>query len=231
MIKVIFIDIDNTLLSFDEYVKQAMREGFEKFGLGEYRGEMFGVFLGINAKLWRAIEKKEITFEELGQIRWNMVFEKLGIDFDGVVFEDYFRARLRESAIPVDGAYEMLDYLSSKYTLCAASNGPSCQQVNRLKLGNMLHYFEAVYVSEDVGASKPSEKFFEYAFNDLESKTCEKIKPGEALIIGDSITADMVGGAQYGLKTCWYNRHKAQLPKKVELDFVVERLNEIKGIF
>ena len=125
MIKVIFIDIDNTLLSFDEYVKQAMREGFEKFGLGEYRGEMFGVFLGINAKLWRAIEKKEITFEELGQIRWNMVFEKLGIDFDGVVFEDYFRARLRESAIPVDGAYEMLDYLSSKYTLCAASNGPS----------------------------------------------------------------------------------------------------------
>ena len=114
--------------------------------------------------------------------------------------------------------------------LCAASNGPYEQQVNRLKIGKMYDYFKAVYVSESVGASKPSEKFFEYAFKDLESITGEKIKPDEALIIGDSITADMVGGADYGLKTCWYNRHKAQLPKKVDLDYVVERLEEVKVI-
>lgn len=230
MTKVIFIDIDNTILSFDEYVKHAMREGFKKFGLREYEKWMFGVFLGINAKLWRQIEKKEITFEELGQNRWNMVFEKLGIDFDGVVFEHYFRDCLRESAIPVDGAYEMLDYLSGKYILCAASNGPSNQQLNRLKLSRMLDYFEAVYVSEGLGASKPSEKFFEYAFEDLESKLKEAIKPEETLIIGDSITADMAGGADFGMKTCWYNRHKAQLPKKVELDYVITDLEEVKTI-
>lgn len=230
MIKVIFIDIDNTILSFDEYVKLTMREGFRHFGLKEYEDWMFGEFLEINAKLWRQIEKKEITFEELGQIRWNMVFEKLDIDFDGVVFEQYFRDCLRESAIPVEGAYEMLDYLSKKYTLCAASNGPSNQQINRLRIGKMLAYFESVYVSEGVGASKPSRKFFEYAFKDLESKMGEKIKPDEALIIGDSITADIIGGADFGMKTCWYNRHKAQLPKKVEPDFVIERLEEVKNI-
>ena len=149
MIKVVFIDIDNTLLSFDEYVKLSMREGFDKFGLREYENWMFGVFLGINSKLWRQIENKEITFEQLGQIRWNMVFEKLDIDFDGVEFERYFRDCLRESAIPVDGAYEMLDYLRDRYILCAASNGPSNQQINRLRLGRMLDYFTAVYVSED----------------------------------------------------------------------------------
>lgn len=230
MIKVVFIDIDNTLLSFDEYVKLSMREGFHHFGLKEYEDRMFDVFLGINAKLWRQIEKKEITFEELGQVRWNMVFEKLDIDFDGVVFERYFRDCLRESAIPVEGAYEMLDYLSQKYTLCAASNGPSSQQVNRLRIGKMLDYFESVYVSEGVGASKPSVKFFEYAFKDLESKTGKKTEPDEALVIGDSITADMVGGADFGMKTCWYNRHKAQLPKKVKLDFVIERLEKVKNI-
>ena len=208
MIKDIFIDIDNTILSFDEYVKLTMRKGFSHFGLKEYEDWMFGEFLGINAKLWRQIEKKEITFEELGQIRWNMVFEKLDIDFDGVVFEQYFRDCLRENAIPVEGAYEMLDYLSKKYTLCAASNGPSNQQVNRLRIGKMLDYFESVYVSEGVGASKPSEKFFKYAFKDLESKTGEKIKPDEALIIGDSITADMVGGAWRALKQNLIHRQK-----------------------
>lgn len=230
MIKVVFIDIDNTLLSFDEYVKLAMREGFKKFGLREYEKWMFGVFLSINSKLWRQIETKEITFEELEKIRWNKVFEKLDIEFDGVVFEEYFRDTMYDSAIPVKGAYEMLDYLSGKYTLCAASNGPYDQQVNRLRTGDMLKYFEAVYVSESVGASKPSGKFFEYSFNDLSSRTGENIEPENALIIGDSITADMVGGAQFGMKTCWYNRHKAQPPKKVELDYIIEQLEEVKNI-
>lgn len=230
MIKVIFIDIDNTILSFDEYVKVAMREGFKKFGLREYEKWMFGIFLSINSKLWRQIETKEITFEQLEEIRWNKVFEKLDIGFDGVVFENYFRDTMYDSAIPVGGAYEMLDYLSGNYTLCAASNGPYDQQVNRLKTGDMLKYFEAVYVSESVGASKPSEKFFEYSFNDLSSRTGEDINPENSLIIGDSITADMVGGAQFGMKTCWYNRHKAQPPKKVKLDYIVTSLDEVKNI-
>ena len=230
MIKVIFIDIDNTLLSFDEYVKQAMQSGFKRFGLREYEKWMFGVFLTTNSKLWRQIEKKEINFEKLGEVRWNMVFEKLGIEYDGVAFERYFRDCLRESAIPVQGAYDMLEYLSGKYTLCAASNGPSNQQVNRLRVGKMLDCFTAVYVSESMGASKPNEKFFERAFEDLENKTGENIKPENALIIGDSITADMVGGANYGLKTCWYNRHKARLPKKVQPDFVIEKLEDVKNI-
>ncbi len=51
-------------------------------------------------------------------------FEALGIDFDGTVFEDYFRKALNESAIPENGAYELLKYLSEKYVVCAASNGP-----------------------------------------------------------------------------------------------------------
>lgn len=229
-IKVIFIDIDNTLLSFDEYVKQSMKNGFEHFRLRKFENWMLDEFHSINLKLWRQIEDKEITFEELGQIRWNMVFEKLGIDFDGVVFEKYFRDCLTDSAIPVNGAYEMLDYLKDKYILFAASNGPYDQQTNRLRIGNMLDYFEAVYASEAVGASKPSVKFFDYAFRDLSERLGETVIPEEALIIGDSITADMVGGANYGLKTCWYNRHKAQLPKKVELDYTIEKLEEVKNI-
>ncbi|MBR1731266.1 MAG: HAD-IA family hydrolase, partial [Ruminococcus sp.] len=215
-IKAVFIDIDNTILSFDDYVRETMRNGFKKFGLREYEGWMFGVFLGINSKLWRQIETKEITFNELQKIRWNTVFEKLDIDFDGIKFEKYFRECLRDSAIPVNGAYEMLGYLSDRYILCAASNGPLEQQINRLKVGNMLDCFTAVYVSEGVGASKPSEKFFSYALEDLRKKTGEEILPEEIVIIGDSITADIVGGARFGMKTCWYNRHKAQLPKKVE---------------
>ena len=66
MIKVILFDIDNTLLSFDGYVKEAMRSGFEEFDLGVvYDDEAFSVFTRINGELWRLIEKGELDLEGL----------------------------------------------------------------------------------------------------------------------------------------------------------------------
>ena len=153
MLKVIMFDIDNTLLSFDEYVKESMKKGFEKFEIGIYEDSMFDIFSQVNTGLWHAIENGEMNFEELKKKRWNMIFERLGISADGEAFEKYFRDCLFESAIPIDGAVELLDYLYGKYTLCVASNGPHLQQVNRLKTGGMLPYFSDLFVSEEIGST------------------------------------------------------------------------------
>ena len=59
-----------------------------------------------------------------------MIFEYLGISADGIAFEKYFQECLFESAIPENGAMELVKYLHSKYILCVASNGPYMQQVN-----------------------------------------------------------------------------------------------------
>lgn len=99
----VFIDIDNTLLDFEEYVKQSMKTGFEHFGLKPYEPYMYDIFTTENNKLWRMIEKGTITFPQLEQIRWNNIFHSLGIEFDGETFEKYFRHALNESAIPVAG--------------------------------------------------------------------------------------------------------------------------------
>ena len=102
--QMIFIDIDNTLLDFDAYIRQTMREGFAHFGLKPYEPYMEAVFHRENGKLWRQIEQGTLTFAELEAIRWDRVFAALDIAFDGQVFEKYFRAALYDSAIPVDGA-------------------------------------------------------------------------------------------------------------------------------
>ena len=104
MIKAVFLDIDNTLLDFDAYVKESMRMGFEKFHLKPYEDWMYPVFMKINKEMWEGIERGSLTFERLLQIRWNTVFQELGIDFDGCRFETYFREKLCDSAIPVEGA-------------------------------------------------------------------------------------------------------------------------------
>ena len=230
MLKVVLFDIDNTLLSFDEYVKESMKSGFEKFGLGAYEDGMFDVFNRINCGLWQLIEKGELSLSELEKKRWNMIFECLGISGDGVAFENYFRGCLFESAIPEKGATELLEYLQSRYTLCVASNGPYMQQVNRLKVGGMLHYFSELFISEEIGFSKPSVKFFDVCISRLNSKSTEKIHPSEIIVIGDSLSSDIAGGIQCGMQTCFYNPHKTAVPCETKPDYIVSSLDEIKNI-
>lgn len=230
MLKAILFDIDNTLLSFDGCVKESMKSGFEKFEIGTYEDGMFSVFNQINTDLWQLIEKGELDFEELQKKRWNMIFEYLGISADGVAFEKYFRECLFESAIPEKGAMELVKYLHGKYILCVASNGPYMQQVNRLKLSGMLPYFSGLFISEEIGSSKPSEKFFNTCIERLNSKTEQKIQPYEIMIIGDSLSSDMLGGIQAGMQTCFYNPNKKNIPCGMKLNYNVSSLREIENI-
>lgn len=227
--KAVFIDIDNTLLSFSEYVKHTMQTGFEHFGLLHYEPYMYDVFTEENNKLWRRIEQGTLVFSELEKVRWNIIFARLGIDFDGTVFEKYFRCALYDSAIPMSYANEMLRYLSGKYTLCAASNGPHEQQIHRLEIAGMKQYFDYIFISEKIGASKPSDEFFGQAFAELNSGREEAIMPTDTIIIGDSLTSDIEGGRSYGMKTCFYNVGGVECDN-VKADYVINELNEIEGI-
>ncbi len=108
--QMIFIDIDNTLLDFDAYIRQTMREGFAHFGLKPYEPYMEAVFPPGERKTLAAdraghADVRGTGGDTLGQ----RVFAALDIAFDGQVFEKYFRAALYDSAIPVDGAMELLE--------------------------------------------------------------------------------------------------------------------------
>ena len=236
MIKAIYIDIDNTLLDFDAYVKESLRSGLKKFGLRPYEDWMYDTFEKVNSGLWLQIEDGSLTFDELQKIRFNKIFEAIGgIDFDGVVFEKYFREFLNESAIPIEGAADMLEYLSEKYILCTASNGPYNQQVHRLEIAGMLKYFRHHFISEKIGFSKPAKEFFDIALAELNAEQKARgdaeILPSEILIIGDSLTSDMAGGIGSGMKTCWFDRGRKGNTKGKDVDYVVNNLVEIAERF
>ena len=228
--KLVLIDIDNTLLDFDAYIRRTMEEGFAHFGLRPYEPWMYDVFHRENNKLWRQIEEGTLTFPELEKIRWNNVFAALDMDFDGVVFEKYFRTALHESAIPVPGAMELLQSLSGRALLCVASNGPYEQQLHRLEIGGMKPYFDYFFISEHAGAAKPAPAFFDYAFRELNENRSVPILPQETLIIGDSLSSDIAGGLQYGMKTCYYRRPGAPAAP-TGVDDTVTDLRQIPALF
>ena len=228
LIKAVLFDIDNTLLSFSGYVKQAMREGFSLYGLKPYAEDMFPVFEQVNNALWQQLEQGEMTFEELMECRWNRIFEALGIDFDGPVFEEYFRKELFSSAVPEDGAADLLEYLSRKYTLCVASNGPYEQQMNRLRIANMSGYFTHSFISSRIGTQKPSRAFFDHCFRVLREDGFPELTPEEVIIIGDSPSSDIAGGLAYGIRTCLYRKDALPGDEDHGADHVVGSLAEIK---
>ena len=233
MIRAILMDIDNTLLSFDAFVRKAMSEGFRKYKLPPYEDWMFGIFCEVNDTLWRGIEMGTNTMEDVRRDRWRMIFEKLGICFDGPSFEDYFRKTLWECAIPEEGADETVRYLAGKYVLCTASNGPFEQQVHRIGLAGWSDCFSEMFISEKIGASKPSAGFFRECIRILDQSAKKKGEPPyakeEILMIGDSITADMEGAAEFGLKTCFYDRkNTGTYPDRYDL--TVSFLPELKKL-
>ena len=224
MITTVFIDIDNTLLDFDVCATYAMSKGLEKYGK-HYENGLFECFKKINDNLWRRIEDGTLTKDGLKKIRWNLVFDAFGIKgIDGPEFEEIFHDFLAVSAEPVSGAHELLTNLYGKYKLFATSNGPFKQQDFRLEKADMKKYFSGLFISEAVGAMKPSKEYFDYC---IENANARK---DEIVLIGDSLTADIAGGRNAGIKTVWFNRKGKTNGTDMNFDAVTNSLFEIESI-
>ena len=224
MITTVFIDIDNTLIDFDRCACGSMGFVLEKHGISP-TPHMFKVFLDTNRKLWLEIEKGNLTREGLYKIRWNTVFAQLGITLDGEKFEVEFLKHLPEFVFPIPYAKNLLDYLSKKYSIYATSNAPHNQQLMRLEKAGMLDKFSDIFTSGKIGFPKPDNRFFDGCFNSLEN-----VSKDEVILIGDSLSADIAGAKNYGLKTCWFNFAGEALPVGIKPDFTVNSLEEITKI-
>ena len=88
------------------------------------------------------LEKGIVTLAQLSTKRWDILFEKYQVDFDSKTFDTYYRKYLSLSGMHVQGAEELLAYLSDKYDVYSASNGPFNQQINRLKLSGLSKYIK-----------------------------------------------------------------------------------------
>ena len=224
MKKIILIDLDNTLIDFNECARHSIINAFNELGF-TYTDKVFETFITENVKIWKRLEKGEITKPQLRADRWNIILKKLGIDFDGTVLEEMFENGVAKGAYAVDGAYELLEYLKDKYKLYIVSNGFRFVQESRIKIGNFEKYFDDVFVSEDVEIPKPAKEFFDYCFEKLGNAD-----KNDTILIGDSLSADIIGGINYGIDTIWFNKNNEPLPNNIEPTYTVNTLKEIQKI-
>lgn len=223
-VKAVLIDIDNTILDFDRCSEEAIKQSARHFGI-TLPENYFEVFSECNDKLWHLLEEGIITKQDIYDRRWVEIFKRLGVDADGIAFEKMFREKIRSITIPVDGAKELLQYLSGKYPVYCASNASREQQEKRLRSENFHQYMSGFFISEDIGFQKPAKEFFFACTNAL-----YPVKPSEIVMIGDSVNADIIGAKSFGLKTIWFNFRKEEYDDYNFTDYTVNSLGEIKNI-
>ena len=203
MIEFLFLDLDDTILDFHKAERIALGKTIRSFGL-EPTEEILNQYHEINKWHWEQLELGKLTREEVLRNRFQVLFTELGLRVDAEACAKVYEKNLSTGHWFLPGAEEAVDRLSKKYRLFLASNGTASVQKGRMTSANLYRFFETVFVSQEIGHNKPSKAYFDACFARIPGFDREK-----AMIVGDSLSSDIKGGIQAGIKTVWVNpQHK-----------------------
>ena len=224
MIKNIFLDLDDTLLDFHRGEREAIGETLSHFGVG-VSDELVNRYRSFNRACWEALERGEMERDEVLTRRFELFFSSLGKEVSAADVQAYYEVRLSEGAYYLEGARELLEELFGKYKLYITSNGTAFVQDRRIAKSGIGRYFDGIFISERMGAHKPSEAFFDACFARMGDAKRE-----ETLIVGDSLTSDILGGIRAGIHTCHYTMGKNFEYAEIKPEYSVKSLCEIPKI-
>lgn len=220
----LLFDIDDTLLDFQATEKMSLQLLFEQEQL-LLTQEIEQHYRSFNQSLWRSFEEGKITRDTLLNTRFATFLKEYGKVVDGAFMEKSYRSFLEQGHHLMDGALDLISRLADQYELYVVTNGVSKTQDRRLRDSGLHPLFKKVFVSEDTGFQKPMKEFFDYVFARIPD-----FSPDKALIIGDSLLADMAGGKQAGMDTCWINPEKKPDDIHVMPTYEIRHLNELYKI-
>ena len=217
----LFLDLDDTILDFHKAERLAISRTFRSFGL-EPTEQVLERYHVINRLHWERLERGELTRDQVLTGRFQMLFEELGIPAQPQAIAKGYEHNLGLGHYFLPGAEEALDTLRGKYRLFLASNGTASVQHSRLTSAGLYPYFEEVFVSQALGANKPSRAFF-----DACAARIPGYDPRKALMVGDSLTSDILGGINAGMKTCWVCPRGTQGRPDIVPDYRIEALSQL----
>ena len=226
MYKYLLWDIDGTVLDFLASEAYAIRALFQKYNIGECDDEKLRLYSQINVKYWQKLERGKMTKPEILVERFREFFSIIGADTSiAESFNIDYQVTLGDHIEFVGNAEEILLSQKGRFTLAAVTNGTKVAQEKKLRLSGLDKVFDSIFISEDIGAEKPSEEFFKVVFEELDI-TDKK----EVLIIGDSLTSDMKGGFLSRIDTCWYNPKGKENTLGIPVTYEIDDLDKIEDI-
>ena len=223
MVEFLLLDLDDTILDFHKAEHIALSKTLRTLGL-EPTEEVLARYSLINKAHWERLERKELTRPQVLLGRFETLFREYGIEVDPAKCASLYEENLSIGHYFLPGAEAALESLSKKYKLYLVSNGTAKVQAGRLKSANISHFFDIIFVSQEVGADKPDITYFDRVFARIEGFQKEK-----AIIVGDSLTSDIQGGINAGIRTCWVNP-KGKSVTNIVPDYQIESIAQLETL-
>ena len=219
------MDADDTLLDFGQDEENAFKKVCDEKNIA-FTPLLYSRYSEINLGLWKQFEKGEITKADILRLRFYNTFKEIGIIIDGTEYSNCYGKHLSNGGIPVDGAIEVCQKLKDAgYKLYIITNGIEYIQEGRFKNSNLGEYFEYRFISECMGVQKPKKEYFDKVLDTIGCQDKEKY-----LIVGDSLSSDILGGINSGIDTCWINRKNIRNDTDIVPDYLVKTLKDILEI-
>ncbi len=199
----LLLDADGTLLDFDQAEEIALRTVYGRHGIPCTK-ENLNTYFKVNQALWKQLERNEITKEELIQTRFPITFDQLHLKVStSASFSKEYQEELAKQHPLLEGALEAVKELSKDYVLAIVTNGNLMTQQARLKDSGLKDWMSRIFISDELGVQKPMKAFFDRVLAELEEKD-----PSKILVVGDSLSSDILGARNAGLDSCWINLKK-----------------------
>ena len=224
MIEFLLLDLDDTILDFHKAERIAISKTIRQFGL-EPTEEVLQRYHVINKWHWEQLELGKLTRPQVLENRFGALFSEFGVVADQAACAKAYERNLSIGHYFLPGAQEAVASLHKKYRLFLVSNGTASVQKGRMTSANLYPFFEKVFVSQEIGHNKPAKAYFDACFAQIPD-----FDPAKAIIVGDSLTSDIKGGINAGLRTCWVN--PSHLPGRADIrpDHEIEGIHQLEEL-
>lgn len=224
-------DLDQTLLDFHASEYKALGIVLTANGLS-LTEEIYQAFKAYNKSLWLELEKGEITRKDLFIRRFRDVFQRCNGDpsgLDPLAVNDEFIRTMSVNGVPMDGAPAFVRKVKEGIPdarIYIASNGATINAKGRIASTGLDRYIDGLFVSEEMGVTKPAAEFFDLCLKQIG-------EPKESCImIGDSLSSDMLGAKNASLTSVWFmpTGDIESAVKAYEIDYCASSFGELYGI-
>ena len=159
----IFLDLDDTILDFHRAERQALSQTLRHFHV-DPTDAVLDRYHVLNRRQWELLEEGKLTRPQVLVRRFQLLFDELGIRAAPQEVCQLYEEQLAQGHFFVPGAQELLEALHTRYELYLATNGTPEVQNSRIESAGIARYFQNIFISEQMGAYKPSPAFFHACF-------------------------------------------------------------------
>lgn len=231
----LIFDADHTLLHYKKDEKAAFCRMFQDYGLPT-TDETLDEAVFLSQKVWDEAGMNDVHSPSV-QATWHTVYRTHVLGIFRILFEKYpcnvpiekagarFLKELQVGLYYMPSALEILSHFSKKtggrYEIVVATNGVC--DIQKSRLAPLEKYIKKAYISEEMGAIKPTFAYFDYILKDLGTSA------DKCLMIGDSLHSDMAGAKGSGMDCCWYNPYRQNNDTGIKIDKEISSLEELKN--